>query len=235
MCMLKLVRFISLANEVDLCRAIRTISTGEFWCSNLWHMNDPMEGVYLTSNETNIKKIYNGKKERVICSFTDNNEEKAVKNPLLWGYYANGFKGIAIEIEICKNEKMKRVQYHKEIDIDKMVEEYEDKEELIDTIITGKLKLWEGEGEWRYLERKGVEGYYKIGRIEQVYIGCPYGNVRNYPFIVEDSDKLQKYLRYTEIIEKHCRYLSIDSNKSIIPKYAVFSKGEVEIQHKKPT
>lgn len=63
-------------------------------------MNDPMEGVYLAPlDESKISKMFEEKDGFVICSFSS---EEALDNPLSWGHYANGFKGIAIGIEVNK-------------------------------------------------------------------------------------------------------------------------------------
>ena len=121
---LKLVKFRSLANQKDLDRAINIITTGKFWCTKLWNMNDPMEGVYSTSNRDIIPKMFTEKNKYVICSFSDNSDDnipkKPIQNPLLWGYYANGFKGIAIEIEEDESN-VKKVDYISRTDIDKLI------------------------------------------------------------------------------------------------------------------
>ncbi|MGP8329849.1 MAG: hypothetical protein ACT6FF_05985 [Methanosarcinaceae archaeon] len=51
MCVDGLIKFRPLANLDDLKRAKQIIENGKFWCSKLWNLNDPMEGVYETSCE----------------------------------------------------------------------------------------------------------------------------------------------------------------------------------------
>lgn len=244
---LNLVRFLPLANDEDLYRAIRTIVTGEFWCPKLWDMNDPMEGVYLTSAGDKLEYVFGKKNGYVICSFSENDKEKVVENPLMWGYYANGFKGLAIEIKVegelvegeisnpreikieakegtDNNERViRKVDYEGQFNLDKVDDRH------IKELITTKLKCWEHEGEWRFLIKSGASEYYKIGTIKHVYIGVPYGNIDNRSSIVEKSKNLQKYHEYKGIIENHCRYISINSNCFLI-KYAVLRGGKVEIE-----
>jgi len=108
---LKLYKFRSLGTELDVCRLKSLIETGHFWCSKIWDLNDPMEGVYRNSNfnTEDIERIFSDKNNHLICSFSG---EKGFKNPLLWGYYANGFKGAVIEIEVEKdNDYIKRMDY----------------------------------------------------------------------------------------------------------------------------
>lgn len=222
---LKLIKFRSLANEVDLSRAIKTITTGEFWCAKLWNMNDPMEGVYSTSNREIIPKLFTEKNKYVICSFSDNSDDnipkKPIENPLLWGYYANGFKGIAIEIEVDESN-VKKVDYISRTDIDKLIENRSLDEDIAREIITKKLKCWNLEYEWRFLKDSN-EGSYTIGKIIQVYIGRPYITTENYKEIALNSNALKNYLGYQETIENHCdsydvdvQYANIGKNNKVV-------------------
>lgn len=203
---LKLVKFRSLANKKDLDRTINIITTGEFWCTKLWNMNDPMEGVYNTSNRDIIPKLFTEKNKYVICSFSDNSDDnirkKPLQNPLLWGYYANGFKGIAIEIEVDESN-VKKVDYISRTDIDNLIGEGSLDEDIAREIMTKKLKCWNLEYEWRYLKASNEDSY-KIGKIIRVYIGRPYITTENYKEIALNSNPLKNYLEYQETIEKLC-------------------------------
>ena len=165
----------------------------EFWCSFFWELNDPMEGVfhfYIKQNgdknkdENNKKlkillsKIYNEKEKYKICSFSGKN---GFINPLLWGYYANGFKGVAIEIEV-KKKNIYKIQYVSEIlPITKSKEDIN--VEDVKEILTRKLNNWQHEYEFRFLVEDNGEDkknhMHKIGTITNVYFGDPYGNLTN--------------------------------------------------------
>jgi hypothetical protein len=55
--------------------------------------------------------ILGAKAHYKICSFSD---EKAFSNPIMWGYYANGFRGVAVEIEVC-GEEVNKIKYERKI------------------------------------------------------------------------------------------------------------------------
>lgn len=188
----KLVKFRPLANFHDFNCAKEIIENEEFWCSKLWNLNDPMEGVYkiLCPSTDFVNAMFSAKDKYVICSFSD---PEALESPLLWGYYANGFKGIAIEI-VCSvnNENIKDIKYVKDVG------EVDYNRGSIDPIeiITTKLDYWEHEKEYRYLLKESEskkEGPHKIGQITKVYFGTPYKGVTNKKSITEKSKTLKKY------------------------------------------
>lgn len=195
-----LIKFIPLANDndskgdSDFKRAKHIIETGEFWCSKLWGLNDPMEGVYRTSNSSEkvMKTVYGEKNKYGICSFSHPN---ALKCPLLWGHYANGFKGIAIEIK-CGTDKtyIEKIDY---VDDVKEVDNIQNPD--ITKIITTKLNFWKYEQEYRYLNDEKIENH-KIGEVKKVYFGTPYGNIANNEQVfgnetLEDYDRCRKKLK----------------------------------------
>lgn len=201
---LELVKFRSLANKQGLDRVIETIKTSEFWCAKLWNMNDPMEGVYFTSNEEIIPSIFTEKNKKVICSLTD---KKAVKKPLMWSYYANGFKGIAIETKVDSSDpisnEIKPVDYVEMNEIREFIQatQYPD---IAREIVYKKLKCWKRENEFRFTTESAKETNIKIGKVQKVYIGDPYTDVDNYEDVVKNSKSLQCYLKYKESIEELC-------------------------------
>lgn len=230
---LKLVKFRSLANQKDLDRAINIITTGKFWCTKLWNMNDPMEGVYSTSNRDIIPKMFTEKNKYVICSFSDNSDDnipkKPIQNPLLWGYYANGFKGIAIEIEEDESN-VKKVDYISRTDIDKLIGKGSLDGDIAMEIITKKLKCWNLEHEWRFLKDSNEDSY-KIGKIIRVYIGRPYITTENYKEIALNSNTLKNYLEYQETIEKLCDSCGVEVQYANIGKSnkVVFQERDDEL------
>jgi hypothetical protein len=75
----------------------------DIFCNKRFHtalfteLNDPMEGLFEYDPETSERYINQIKQEKGnlrTCSFSKN-----FKNLLLWAHYADGFKGICIEIE----------------------------------------------------------------------------------------------------------------------------------------
>jgi hypothetical protein len=188
----------------------------ELWCSPLWDQNDPMEGVYsyLTENENSIdfSAIFSEKNKYKICSLSSRH---ALRNPTIWGYYTNGFRGIAIEIELnvsdlseaTKSGKVVKVNYENEprhwnilsnLNIDQAAR----------TIITTKLNKWKSESEYRFLTQK--DGYNKIGKITGIYFGNPHQNTGNKDQILKHSSSLSKYLEEREGYLKICHRLGYD-------------------------
>ncbi len=186
---MKLYKFRPLGKEIDFQRANSIIETGQFWCSRFSELNDPMEGIFRTMKPEIIKEIYNQKKKYKICSFSG---ENAFKNPCMWGYYANGFKGIAIEVEIeVKKSDVKQITYKD--DIINVIDNLKgNNDEKAEKILTTKLRAWEHEEEYRFLKctdsRENV-----IGEITAIYFGEPYKNVYNSNAVYRDNIKLRCY------------------------------------------
>lgn len=183
------IKFRSLSNDFDLERASNIIKTGTFWCSKLWNLNDPMEGIYKIERTSKnfIKNVFNEKNKYVICSFS---HPDALKCPLLWGYYANGFKGIAIEVNF--NEILNSVHNINYVPFVKAVDYNEDYFDTIE-IITTKLDYWEHEKEYRYIKESEKAGPQQIGQITKVYFGTPYKGITNKKDITEKSETLREY------------------------------------------
>lgn len=213
---IRLIKFRSLTSCTDLAHAEDIIKTGKFHCSKLWNLNDPMEGVYKTTDTSNINEAFSVKNKYVICSFSS---KETLKNPLLWGYYADGYKGIAIEIEY--REKIINDINNEEVDdycivkvsyVDDNVEinKYDNS---FKKIMSYKLKLWEHENEYRYLKKleSGKEGTFEIGEIKKVYFGSPYSNTINKGLITDASEKLKKYKKNEKALREICNNREIES------------------------
>lgn len=190
----KLYKFRPLGDQLSFERAEQILKTGEFYCSKLWNQNDPMEGVYsyLKSDEDEIetKHVFTQKNRFGICSFSG---AGALPNPTIWGYYANGLKGIAIEVEIpLQFSSIERVKY-----LDRPVE-WEDHradssiEDRVKSIITSKLKVWENEHEYRFLTQE-VDPKQVIGKITGVYFGDPYCSIENADEVIDQSSWKESY------------------------------------------
>ena len=179
----KLYKFRSLSSDQDLDKAKEILQTGKFWFSKLWELNDPMEGVYRTAaGGTDVEQIFGEKNKRLICSFS---KSEALRNPLMWGYYANGLKGIAIEITISPNE-VRNIEY---VDALPVIHDVNPVERLLAT----KLSPWKHEQEARIIIQAEQSGLHPIGRISGLYIGKPYKNTMNSSDIYRESQLLSDY------------------------------------------
>jgi len=182
---MEIYKFRKLTSETDYCRLRNILETGYFWCSSFWKLNDPMEGVFMITNPDNLKRIFEEKEKYKICSFSG---EDGFKNPAMWGYYTDGFKGVAIKVEINDNE-IEEVHYENKLPIDN---------DDMRKILTNKLKKWKPENEFRFLINS-ENNYQKIGKITAVYFGDPYGNAENKKIF---EGKIENFTQYTENREK---------------------------------
>lgn len=174
---MKLYKFRSLGSCTDLERTQAIVESGKFWCSRFWELNDPMEGVYWfnqdTLSESFIRKLYDAKSDHALCSFSG---PKAFEHPLMWGYYANGFKGVAIEIEADEDQpNLEKMRYTSDVTT---ITQEQDTSDAARRILTTKLCCWSHEHEYRYLH-EGGHGLQPIGRITAVYCGTPYQRLGN--------------------------------------------------------
>lgn len=213
--MLALYKFRTLGSSDELKRIKDIIEKGEFWCSKFYEMNDPMEGIYHSNSIKLSEKIFDEKNQRVICSFSSKN---GFMNPIMWGYYANGFKGISIEVEIEKGEdKIKKIEYVSDIHTISSKKLFSN----VDRILTTKLDKWKHEKEYRFITQS-AEKLHKIGRIKKIYIGNPYGNIINRQNVIDNNKKIKEYLNLKAELEEflnskkieYCEVM-IDGNKVI--------------------
>lgn len=194
---MEIYKFRRLTSEIDYCRLRGILETGYFWCSNFWDLNDPMEGVFSTYNVDIIDKIFRAKEQYKICSFSGT---KGFPSPIMWGYYAAGFKGVAIELEVdiindCCDEK----GGVKKIECDDDLPNADD----IEKILLNKSTKWEHEDEYRFLI-KSENNYHKIKEIKitAVYFGAPYGDLINSEQIKDKSKSIRDYVKFKgKIIE----------------------------------
>jgi len=174
-----------LSNELDFYRLEKILRTGKFWCSQFYELNDPMEAIFRieAGNDWNVGKIFKDKKKYKICSFAGS---EALKDARMWAHYANGFKGVAIEVEI-KDENdsgVYKVNYNERIPSGANVLK----------ILTRKNEVWSYEYEYRFLkEDEEEENSFKVGEITAVYYGNPYKNTGNKNNILKDCAKLCEY------------------------------------------
>ena len=183
---MKLYKFRQLTSCRDLERIIEILETNKFHCAKFSEMNDPMEGVYIATVPSKIDKILTEKNEKRICSFSS---KEGFENLAMWGYYANGFKGIAIEIEVDESI-VKKVKYQDEVAETENVEE----------ILTTKLKYWKHEAEYRFITENN-EDKCEIGKITKIYFGSPYENLTNSNEIIPKSKQILEYKKYKEKLE----------------------------------
>lgn len=147
-------KFKSLENEKLAKEAFEIIEDGRIYLSRWDKLNDPIEGYFSYWNEDFALKVSDEKKSYHVCSFS-----RFYANSLLWSYYANGFKGVCIAVEI-NDPDLRNVKYLKRIP------EYEHWDErAVDEIakdaLSTKLDYWKHEAEVRLIKSKSeLDGFH---------------------------------------------------------------------------
>jgi hypothetical protein len=216
-----LYKFRSLGGPDDYCRAKQIIETGKFWHAKFWDMNDPMEGVFQVPAKKPdvIRNIFNGKAQRVLCSFSG---KAGFENPILWGYYANGFRGCAIEVEVDKSDVKKSVvrksvvrkmQYKTRIrDLTPHLGNGNVSHQ-VEQVLTRKLTQWKHEDEYRSIKTAHEACPHKVGKIHAVYFGMPYQHTINRDQVTGQSESLQEYFKLSDRLAKFARQEGIECRK----------------------
>jgi hypothetical protein len=165
----KIYKFRSLADETSLHRAKEILETGKLHCSKYWELNDPMEGVYrwLKKPGSFVQDLRHEKLSTLIACVSG---PLALRRHLMWGHYANGFNGVAIEF---KPEGKDCESLHK-IKYDVKVPKVNDGKDAVTRVFTSKLKAWAYEKEWRLLKADNGDRKMSVGTISAVYVGRVY-------------------------------------------------------------
>ncbi len=143
-------------------------------CCNIKQFNDVTEGDFRSGNEDGHEVEYFEKglnyskrlKELKVCSLT-----KTFNNHLLWAYYANGYNGVAIELDIPDSpNKLYEVEYTDDFIYfsDLVLNESTDIDYSAKPLCM-KKKRWSHENEMRIIVE---DEFYKLQRpISRVIIG----------------------------------------------------------------
>jgi hypothetical protein len=151
-----------------------------------------MEGIFADERDEvtghKLDAVFTDKNNKRICSLSG---QKAYHRPTMWGYYANGFKGVAIEVEV-EPEKVHKVTYKKNI---AQWVAGQPQGLSVRQILTTKLCRWWQEDEYRYICREGDHLSSDSAKIKAVHFGWPYRNIENAMSIKKHSPSLQAYTK----------------------------------------
>jgi len=214
---IKIYKFRWLWDCNNFCRIKDIITSWEFWCSPFNTLNDPMEWVYTATDASTkeIRKMFHLKMKYLICAFSG---IKWFENPAIWGYYANWFKGVAIEIEIAKN-KIIPIEYKNEL--------IKNPQNVKD-ILTRKFKKWEPENEYRFIEKTDINNQ-KIWKITAIYFWDPYRNTNNEDDIIKNNKYIKEYRKLKEKIVGIANNNNIDCYNIEIEDWKVKENGKIKI------
>lgn len=175
----------------NIQRITKLVKDSVFHFSKFFDLNDPMEGIfrnprYKKEYSDNILDILGNEKEKYnICSFSS---VEAKNEILMWSHYANGFKGIRIEITIDTKQSM--LEFYK---ISYLPPKKFFNYNFIDArnILIRKLMQWEYEHEIRCMTKLDGDAF-KIGSISEIAFGRPYDDTR-LPNYYKVKDFLKSY------------------------------------------
>ena len=125
------------------------------------NMNDAMEGIYYNFGlpKQKLKDIKENKDSLKICSLS-----QAENDPLLWAHYANGSRGVNLEVEITGHDlDIKEISY----DGVPTIKECINTQQTAKEILTHKHESWKYEQEVRVFTTKQ---YVKI-KIIRIILG----------------------------------------------------------------
>jgi hypothetical protein len=152
--------------------ALDIIMNGRLRCSDWRTLNDPMEGrfvySYRATDERDFKErvseIIEYKQQLKVCSLS-----KTFDCHLLWAHYANGFDGMAIEVELPENgPEVKHVNYGG-VFAPVSFDTPEPPEIVAEQVLSSKYREWSYEQEVRILQRD--EWYHLAKPVRRVIVG----------------------------------------------------------------
>lgn len=121
------------------------------YCADWRSLNDPMEGTYDTLitkpgdvHLARVKEVYAAKLKTRVCSLS-----KTYKSHTMWAYYAEGFRGLAIELKLPKSY-VREMDYASGLRIQKFSDE-QSEYQIAERILTTKHSEWANEREMRIL------------------------------------------------------------------------------------
>lgn len=142
------------------------------WAASFRTLNDPMEGL-LYLFDTEVSKSY---REAVrvasgrlrVCSLCFKRD-----NALLWSYYADGHRGIAVGVWVLDRasprvDKPERVNYDNTVNIDPKAERSKAPAAVAKSVLTQKLMIWKHEAEHRVFT---TQRYVPV-EIGEIVLGC---------------------------------------------------------------
>ena len=162
-----------------LDREIDAIERGILYCSSFDRLNDPMEGLFASSDLVRKSQKYhifrnailNRKTQLGICSFSE-----IYNHELMWAHYAQEFKGICIAYSLSRllkalddNVRFVRMFYNEKVPV--IVSTEKNPTELAKMVLSYKSYRWLYEREWRMFGTPGPVRYGDHKCISRVYLG----------------------------------------------------------------
>lgn len=135
--------------------ALDIIFNNRLYCSDWRDLNDPMEGMFVYSYRSTDEKDYRDqvgeivrhKKRLKVCSLS-----KTFDCHLLWAYYASGFDGLAIEVELPDRSPVVREVTYRGVFGSFSFDRPVSPEQAAEQVLSSKYHEWKYEQEVRILQ-----------------------------------------------------------------------------------
>ena len=148
------------------------VVNSQLYAASFRDLNDPMEGLlYLFDKDVSIqyRSAVRGASGRLrVCSLCEKRN-----NSLLWSYYADGHKGIAIGVTVLDQvsprvDKPEEVKYDMTVDIDQNAAQTKSPSEIAKRVLSQKLQFWYHEREYRvFTTQRNVPV-----ELKEIVLGC---------------------------------------------------------------
>lgn len=163
----------------DLQRELETIRDAYLFCSSFERLNDPMEGLFSSTQRVRGAENYRIMRQAVtdnkagigICSFSE-----VPDHELMWAHYAHRFAGICVGYRFSKlltylpaEFSFVRIFYSETVPMIRRQSAQPD--ELAKMILSYKNHRWFYEREWRMLGQLGQVRYHHVDCVSGVYLG----------------------------------------------------------------
>lgn len=144
----------------------------QLWAAPFRDLNDPMEGLlYLFDKDISIKyrsAVRNASGRLRVCSLCEKRN-----NSLLWSYYADGHKGVAIGVTVLDQvsprvDKAEQVTYDMTVTIDPATAATKSPSAIAKRVLSQKLQFWWHEREYRVFT---TQRYVPV-EIKEIVLGC---------------------------------------------------------------
>jgi hypothetical protein len=137
--------------------ALDIVFNQRLYCSDWASLNDPGEGLFVCSGDSNsdssyekrVEKIISEKKRLKVCSLS-----LTFDCHLLWSHYASGFSGLAIEMDLPDQSPVVRVVKYRGVFAEVTDEDGPEPSETADLILSSKYHEWAYEKEVRILQQQ---------------------------------------------------------------------------------
>jgi hypothetical protein len=162
-----------------LDRELDAIANGYLFCSPYMSLNDPMEGLFTSSQVVRqgaehrkiADAIPDNKAMTGICSFSE-----AYNHELMWAHYADQFQGICVSYNLSRLMKylpdlVKFVRMYYDETVPTLHRTNQDPSQLAKMVLSYKNYRWLYEREWRMFAGLGKIYYRDVACVTEVYLG----------------------------------------------------------------